>query len=1370
MESQGSKCVRGRNTENILNTSHTSCNQEKKCRVRGRNVNSILTDMTNSQSAENYQMKSSYNDSFKPGSDPINMRINALSDSSKENQNPLIMSTKSSLGRSSSEHSQCTKPSPLKQSLRTNNAEYLSHNPLKCAEMLCNKPSPLKQSLRTNNAKYLSHNPLKTINGNSFSQSPLEPLLINLESFSGIENKDLKNTKLQDINVQICNQPISGDLSLCLENLGKQSRCNLDTTEAEKNPMRVRRKNCSYREHKVFLSTLTDDPIFSESIVHTPVGNVSPSDASQTSGVHICGETCATPNTPCIPKLRPMGFEGSSSFDTSSVKSTYEQGESSGSKNLLGDFNNVKDCDSSNSDCDCDDVDVHEFDNTITKWSEYLDVGDPDKICSKCQAIMWNHERNNKCAPRKPPTFSLCCKNGQIILEKEKQPPEPLASLLSGGSCFRYFKENIRMYNCMFSMSFTGGQIDRSINRGGAPYCFKVKGVNYHIMGSFVPLDGEIPKFCQLYIYDIEDEVHNRINAVKRGRDVVDEDIVQFLLEMLDEHNHLVKGFYMAHERISKNAVDEFRLVLISSSSASGRPNHIGPSNEVVGLIVTDDYAKGCRDTIIHSRTNGLERIFEIDPRFMQTQNTENEDPDEKGEREFITMKEYYNYKLMIRPSEGLTPHLGGHLWQQYVVEAFTAIEQYRLDWIRGHKTTIHSDIYHNIRDALKKDDSNPENIDKAIILLASFTGSKRYRNQYFKDAMAICGTLKHPSLFLTMTTNTKWPKIQQMLKFLPGVDVVDAPDVVARFDIHSRWPSIERSPIHLPNDKHVSFKGSQNLQEVCDNAGTKKSKLKAWFDTNKIYVEAKNLTYSEFPSKFTWHPQPGIWKQRKRGDVIGRLPEVHSSNGELLYLRMLLLRIKGTISFDDLKTVNDHIYNSFHEACVMLGILQNNQQWHKAIAENTHTSMPPQIRAMFVNILVYSPISHPHSLWEAHWGCMSDAIVLVRRHLTDNSNLCLSDFEIQNYALAEIEKLLNDIGKSLRNFPDMPFLGDEEAHMQHHHAFECGDRSLRVITSAIDKRGAKKPFCSITIVFGGDFLQIHPVIPKASRVEVVCSTLNKSKLWESCEIFLLKQNMRLNAGNIDVENKTIADFSKWQLAVGDGKEINISPSPDNGEISRDILIPTNIVVDEINTRILEKIPGTIYTYLSQDSIDDASDDDNDFISAFLVEYLNSINMPYITKHELKLKVGVVIMLMRNLNQIMGLCNGTRMIVKSCRKNTIECEILCGSHVGTKHLIPRIEMILSDTNWPFEFKRVQFPIHIYYAMTINKSQGQSLDMVGLYLPRATFVHGHIYVAISRVTRPEGLHILIDSDYGGRKNITNNVVFEEVLYNLPSIDN
>lgn len=383
-----------------------------------------------------------------------------------------------------------------------------------------------------------------------------------------------------------------------------------------------------------------------------------------------------------------------------------------------------------------------------------------------------------------------------------------------------------------------------------------------------------------------------------------------------------------------------------------------------------------------------------------------------------------------------------------------------------------------------------------------------------------------------------------------------------------------------------------------------------------------------------------------------------------------------------------------------------------------------------------------------------------------------------------------------------------DEAPMQHRYGFEAVDRSFRDIMSSVDPKRKNLPFGGITVVFGGDFRQILPVIPKASRSEVVNASLNQSRLWEFCEVFLLLKNMRLGSGNSDAQNKEIADFSKWVLDVGDGKIPNIHPDEfhSNPEIliprqyliedyissvksiidvtypdftknmssqtylkERAILTPTNAIVDDINSHLLELIRGTSHTYLSQDSIDDVyGDSGDDYESSFPIEYLNSINMPCLPKHELKLKVGAVVMLMRNLNQITGLCNGTRMILTKCMKNSVECEILTGSHVGTKHLIPRIEMQPTDTKWPFVFKRIQFPLQVCYAMTINKSQGQSLDKVGLFLPRPVFSHGQFYVAVSRVTSPDGLHILIEGDSGRSSNYTANVVFDEVFYNLPVV--
>jgi ATP-dependent DNA helicase PIF1 len=187
--------------------------------------------------------------------------------------------------------------------------------------------------------------------------------------------------------------------------------------------------------------------------------------------------------------------------------------------------------------------------------------------------------------------------------------------------------------------------------------------------------------------------------------------------------------------------------------------------------------------------------------------------------------------------------------------------------------------------------------------------------------------------------------------------------------------------------------------------------------------------------------------------------------------------------------------------------------------------------------------------------------------------------------------------------------------------------------------------------------------------------------------------------------------------------------------------------------------------YLSANSIDRSEINDNSIVDVLTPEFLCTLRTSGLPNHRIKLKVGCPIMLLRNIDQSEGLCNGTRLIVTKMANHVLEAKIMGGKHHGNITYIPRMDMSPSQSPWPFKLTRRQFPIVVSYSMTINKSQGQSLDWVGLYLPKDVFSHGQIYVAISRVTSKKGIKILIHDENKVAKITTTNVVYKEVFQNV-----
>ena len=122
----------------------------------------------------------------------------------------------------------------------------------------------------------------------------------------------------------------------------------------------------------------------------------------------------------------------------------------------------------------------------------------------------------------------------------------------------------------------------------------------------------------------------------------------------------------------------------------------------------------------------------------------------------------------------------------------------------------------------------------------------------------------------------------------------------------------------------------------------------------------------------------------------------------------------------------------------------------------------------------------------------------------------------------------------------------------------------------------------------------------------------------------------------------------------------------------------------------------------------------------------------------INLKVGVPIMLLRNIDQPLELCNGTRLIIKQMGNFVLEAKIISGNNIEQKIYIPRLTLSPSpsDTKLPFTFQHKQFLTVVSFVMTINKSQGQSFKNVEIYLPNP-YSHTDNYMSLFHAL----LHVL-----------------------------
>ncbi|CAN6801732.1 unnamed protein product [Brassica oleracea var. botrytis] len=733
--------------------------------------------------------------------------------------------------------------------------------------------------------------------------------------------------------------------------------------------------------------------------------------------------------------------------------------------------------------------------------AEYKDDGDLTNECPICGALFWYNERIGKKRKTKNPIFTMCCMRGKIKLPLLKEPPPFLIDLLTKDDAIsKHFRDNIRPLNMMFSFTSLGGKIDNSINRGNGPKIFRLHGENYHLIGSMKPDANETAKFSQLYIHDTENEVENRLCALSGNgeRTKIRADLVQSIMEMLRECNVHVKTFRNAMDRFnSEDECEDLSLVLINSREKDGRIYNLPTSSEVAALVVGDfQNNMDKRDIILEKKSGKVKRINELHPCYLPLQ-----------------------YPLIF----------------PYGEDGFRLV-------------------------AANDGNSNLPIEGNRIIIPSSFTGGPLYMHQMYLDAMSICKYYGFPDLFITFTSNPKWPELTRYFRKY-NLRSEDRPELCCRLlkiKLDSLMENLTKKHVL---GKTVSAEGcnlsSENLEPEINEI--KKNFVASLSSPRLVWESTKDLLSEDI-----------LFLERKKRRNPGLImSEEQILNATLILIENIMHSKNSTLE----KTMPKPIDNSY--SLLDNQLLQNELNYSHYDLRERHdewfgqmTDEQRSVKTFLWNILSAAVRSRGEVVLNVAYSGIAALLLHGGRTAHSRFSLPINPDEFSTRKIQPGSDQAELIYKSSLTIWD-------EAPMMSKHCFEALDRTICDIMKTTDDT----PFGGKVVVFGGDFRQILPVIPRGNRADIVMAALNSSYLWKYCKVLQLTKNMRL----LSELGKSVADdiktFLKWILDVGDGK-IN---EPNNGETI--INIPKNLLITECGDPI-EAIVSETYGNTFKDSKD----------------------------------------------------------------------------------------------------------------------------------------------------------------------------------------
>jgi len=259
-------------------------------------------------------------------------------------------------------------------------------------------------------------------------------------------------------------------------------------------------------------------------------------------------------------------------------------------------------------------------------------------------------------------------------------------------------------------------------------------------------------------------------------------------------------------------------------------------------------------------------------------------------------------------------------------------------------------------------------------------------------------------------------------------ISASEAAHRIFEFEMHENNPTVVRLQVHLPGQHLVVFDENEDPQSILARSSQEKTTLTRFFEMNRLGGpdgdQARACTYQEFPQHFRWDDKVKKWSRRVQNRfALGRMYFVSPTAGERFYLRLLLTVVRGSTSFQDLKTYNGVVQPTFYHACRLRGLLEDDGEWDTCLAEAAQFQTGARLRHLFDTILRFCEPADPQAgaLWMRYRPSICSDLRYRLQNLGSWTREGLTDDIVYDYGLYLIDELLAASGQSLLSYPSMP-------------------------------------------------------------------------------------------------------------------------------------------------------------------------------------------------------------------------------------------------------------------------------------------------------------------------------------------------------------